>query len=90
MNVGVAVGVTVGVTVGVSVGVAVGVLVGVSVAVGVGVGVAVGVLAGTLSPKAARAPRPLDVLSLVVLMKADFVRSDSRAEVAASYQLPPR
>ena len=96
MNVGVVVGVAVGVTVGVSVGVAVGVLVdvgvavGVSVAVGVGVGVAVGVLAGTLSPKAARAPRPLDVLSLVVLMKADFVRSDSRAAVAASYQLPPR
>lgn len=94
VSVGVAVGVLVGVLVdvgvwvGVIVGVSVGVIVGVSV--GVSVGVADGVAAGMLAPNASRAPRPPVLLLRAVSIRALRLRSESRARVIESYQLPPR
>ena len=86
--VGVLVGVTLGVFVGVSVGVSVGVPVGVKV--GEAVGVADGVAAGTLAPNASRTPRPPVVLLRVVSIRELRLRSERRARVEESYQLPPR
>ena len=88
VSVGVFVGVSVGVLVAVSSGVAVGVIVGVSV--GVSVGVADGVAAGMLAPNASRAPRPPVLLLRAVSIRALRLRSESRARVIESYQLPPR
>jgi hypothetical protein len=88
VSVGVVVGVVVAVIVGVAVGVSVGVLVGVSVGVIVAVGV--GVAAGILAPNAERTPRPPKVLARVVSIDAARLRSDNRARVRESYQLPPR